>query len=834
MSSTPNNDVEQMYQELTQAFSPFIAWKAAVPPHQGKETTTQGFISENSFDGVSSIMQQPVGTPLRHLLPRSGSPRTITCTHGTSKRNVVISDKSDHVGRCDEASAYGGNSFSGKGDRHNGSSAIEERLTHILRRHRTMAESIELDNASASIDGLNEEIKHLTTMEWSPHAGNGGDEVNGSFPTNISSSSSSYSCWLCGAPCSNALGWLNAPNIFRRPIVARARPHLLQANDRSTTHSTTISLLTLCRRCGDVCDSLLNAPYEEVLRIANEGNRMAAARTPLFICFLRSYKSLIHFLASEAKLDNEGAETFAECPLETRVSILQRMIGMVESYVRVEGHASCDGNVRGSIKTPSDLEERHLYERELEWLRKQLHMLGYTGLSHKNAVEGPPPNGGNGVDDHEHSTYGHAVISEHQWTIPELGAVTSRSTSLHPNERLSPLLDSRQCRKDTLIVATPQDGQLVQEHEKRRQELVAEARERGSRALDKMIERAVTYRLKRIHNHDVLVSASSATADGTRCHSDGDSGEDKAVTAATATNVYPKNMENKEGVQPSVFLCGGKDADNILMQYFEGKLDKVPRLTIYPHEVSGTFRERAVTATSPSVLRDSGDGQLQMAQTRKEQESILTMSNDLPFCLHTVDNGMIEFTALSREELMKRLRKEIQRRGEAERALRESNAQIAVLEKATDHMSEVILSHRMNSILANHLSSMHQLHRSMVQNCVEITVQKSLFFADEMVILMRQAQNWFYSRPIVCQLGQSARSSDTITSEEERDGREGDEEETEKVRRMNYGDSARTNDGGKKEGIEGRTSVVRDVPITQFPVSLHLKPLHTRTSPSAS
>ncbi|ESS65985.1 hypothetical protein TCDM_05449 [Trypanosoma cruzi Dm28c] len=172
-----------------------------------------------------------------------------------------------------------------------------------------------------------------------------------------------------------------------------------------------------------------------------------------------------------------------------------------------------------------------------------------------------------------------------------------------------------------------------------------------------------------------------------------------------------------------------EDPDNILLHYFEGRLEDLPKFKLFSVDAT---RGVGSNECLPQPFRHVP------GTHRSSCGDLANVSSDV--VLVAADDAAA--VSMDTEGLLKHLREEQKRREESEAALRESHQKIAALEKATDHISGLALD--LEYVLEEQLAGMWRFLRNTTQGCVDVMMQKSLLFSDEMAALMCQAQRQAY------------------------------------------------------------------------------------------
>ncbi|KEG07152.1 hypothetical protein DQ04_10731010 [Trypanosoma grayi] len=402
-----------------------------------------------------------------------------------------------------------------------------------------------------------------------------------------------------------------------------------------------------------------------------------------------------------------------EFPSEVQWDVLRQLIGALESALEVNARAPPGGDTDGL-----SCHERDLLAEELAWLQRQLPRIHHdtamherplklsnrisvtAQVGHRTRFDGmhTPSSSLNGISpcSLSHTDQQRGVRSE---MAPQPAGMRVTSSATSTGSRTKP----------------PPPQQLEEEQEKRE---AIPGGERRREALDQMMERALAARVQKGHLSPGLPADKGEALPENR----GSDGAKDSWPAEPIISAVPSNA---------------KDTDNILLRYFEGRLKDLPPFKLLPMEVM------------TSGGKDSNALQLlQGASTALQGPRDATRNTNSPNVMG-VPTGMtlvaadaVDTATIDTASLLERLREEQRRRIEAEDALRESHQRIAALEKVTDHVSELAI--HLNSAVARQLLAMQQLLRAATQSCVEITMQKSLLFSEEMTALMRQTQRHVY------------------------------------------------------------------------------------------
>nr|CCC46698.1 conserved hypothetical protein [Trypanosoma vivax Y486] len=512
-------------------------------------------------------------------------------------------------------------------------------------------------------------------------------------------------CWLCETPSAAAPGWLCAPKLFD------ASPFPLPSELASANSGRLlepISLLTLCPRCCTALSMPGEVPPDIVLQRA-ASTRATLQRTEKYVDFLRNYKMRVEELAASLRLKHSSrpsavrsdkatdGQHFADFPLQAQRGAFQQLVEMLE--FSLQGCVSTlmggqrDTLLGGSRKNmPLSVRERRVLERELAWIQKRQR-------TYARAVTDSTHCQGKYCNDRTNSTVlacsgcSHGDMSRNSNAPLDYSAAGAVSPSLH-GEGVPNSGDGSGDHTTTIAGApspfhVPCDAVNEEERasEKRNQALMARAQERGKKALDRMIERVMTARAAKLKVFETDAGSVEPTKQSASNPPSLGGHEFSSITHSVEAST--------DGGPPA--SNPGSRHDDALRNYFEGRLHVVPDFTAAPMEAGS-----------------SGDNTLQVSTGSQGTHG---------------------------NALWLRLREEERRRIDAEDVRDAYRERIAALERATDHMSELVLHHRMSFTVAQHLSAMGQWLRVVTEWCESITMIKSRVFADEMVSLVRRAQH---------------------------------------------------------------------------------------------
>ncbi|KAF8279816.1 hypothetical protein TcBrA4_0101070 [Trypanosoma cruzi] len=498
-----------------------------------------------------------------------------------------------------------------------------------------------------------------------------------------------WSCWLCETPCARS-GWLNAPELYLGEEEGADMDDYYQHHK----HHLPVTLLTLCSRCSAACSLPADASHASVLRKAG-ATRVLVQRTELFVQFLRGFKRLLESLAAkieETMVSDARAYAGGTRPSlwdfhpDFQSSVMHQLIDMLASTLEADLLQS-----RRQQLDVLSAHERLLLEGERVWLQRQLSTIEENGPSPmwllRTAVV-PLSTAENGIMSHDVS---HA---------PQRG-LQDEWRKLHA--KLRPCFFS----------AKTEPGGW--RHDQRNR--FVQGGEGSNEALQHMMERALTARWHQLGDG----SASLANVTDTPATKD-DKRDNQQLHSPTFVSL-PKDAGG-----------GGarlihEDPDNILLHYFEGRLEDLPKFKLFSVDAT---RGVGSNECLPQPFRHVP------GTHRSSCGDLANVSSDV--VLVAADDAAA--VSMDTEGLLKHLREEQKRREESEAALRESHQKIAALEKATDHISGLALD--LEYVLEEQLAGMWRFLRNTTQGCVDVMMQKSLLFSDEMAALMCQAQRQAY------------------------------------------------------------------------------------------
>lgn len=515
-----------------------------------------------------------------------------------------------------------------------------------------------------------------------------------------------FFCWLCETTCAD-VGWRNAPELYTGTN---------DVGGGRRCHYPSVSSLTLCARCSAACSLPDDAPNELVLRKAGK-TRALAQRSELFVQFVRKFKRLLEILAagvaemtvagprthfrsnSNEDDENSARSSLWDFRLDVQWNVMSQLMDVLASALEAEAPALC----HRSRKIGMSFQERDLLKEELAWLEAQWARMHQSDDSRTGGRQHPAAR----LFRTPHSGSVHRVLS------PRSEEAFSSGAS-HYFQR-----DARNVRRAQEAELRLVSPSTAAGHGWRRERRSDVCRGEGSRAaLDKMMERALTAELRR--GDDGV----SPLTRGRGVSVDGKCGDDKRIVqgpqlAAGATRVVPLTQ----------------DSDDILMRYFEGQLEDLPRINMFSVNFSaietrnaqGVFRRSF--RTPRGALRRSNDDPASDAPG---------LSPDAALTAADVSGA----APMDATFLLGALRAEQRRRERAEEALREGHRKIADLEMATDRMCGLILEQ--DSVVAHIFGGMQEHLRVAMRLFVDFAMQKSLLFSDEMFFLMRQTQHEAY------------------------------------------------------------------------------------------
>ncbi|EKF26642.1 hypothetical protein MOQ_009658 [Trypanosoma cruzi marinkellei] len=498
-------------------------------------------------------------------------------------------------------------------------------------------------------------------------------------------------CWLCETPCARP-GWLNAPELYVGEEEGVDMDDYIHHSH--SHHHLPVTLLTLCSRCSAACSLPADASHAAVLRKAG-ATRVLLQRTEMFVHFLRGFKRLLESLATKieelAVLDARVYTGATRSSLwdfhpDFQSSVIHQLIDMLTSTLEADSLQS-----RRQQVDVLSAHERLLLEEEHVWLQRQLSTIEENGPSPmwllRTAVA-PLSTAEKGIMSHDVS---HA---------PQHGA-QDEGRKLHAQLRLC------------FPSAKTEPGGW--RHDQRNP--VVHGGEGSEEALQKMMERALTARW---HHLD---EGSASLANVTETPNTKDEKKEKLQIPSPTFVSLPKDAG---GVGARLIH---DDPDNILLHYFEGRLEDLPKFKLLSVDAT---RGGGNNACLPQPFRHPpGTHRSSCGNSANVSSDVVLVATDAAAA-----------ASMDAEGLLKQLREEQKRREESEAALRESHQKIAALEKATDHISGLALD--LEYVLEEQLERMWRFLRKTSQSCMDVMMQKSLFFSDEMAALMRQAQRQAY------------------------------------------------------------------------------------------
>ncbi|RNF14107.1 uncharacterized protein Tco025E_05941 [Trypanosoma conorhini] len=496
-------------------------------------------------------------------------------------------------------------------------------------------------------------------------------------------------CWLCEAACEEP-GWLNAPAMY---VGAEEAP---EVKDRLPP----VTLLTLCSRCSAACALPAAAPHDEVLRKAG-ATRALLRRTEMFVQFLREYKQLLESLAGTAEkmtLGSATAHAGGAPPLlwdlspDLHASVTQKLTDALTSALETDTLQSH----RRQVPSLSP-QERLLLERERAWLQRRLALMEPREQSPVRLLRT--------ADALPSRLWGPSSAAS---PLPVATGSGAQPHSVSHGPRRSPQYDAK--KLDAMLRLQSPSAKI--EQGTRQQEPpngVLHARETSLEALQQMVGRALTAQWQNLG--DGTASTTTVTDRLAATY-----GEEDAQTL-NSTMITP-TANAAAGAAGSMH----NDPENILLDYFEGRLDELPRFKLF------SLGDGGGKSSSLQNFRNLPGTPKRPCDNPADASSHVVLAAADVAAAAAMDAG----------ELLTQLREERRRRGAAEAALRESQQRIAALEKTTDHISGLALD--LSHILGDHAVAMQRFVRTATQDCVEIVLQKSLLFSDEMAALMRQAQ----------------------------------------------------------------------------------------------
>ncbi|CCD12409.1 unnamed protein product, partial [Trypanosoma congolense IL3000] len=378
MCSRSNNELQLLYQELTQSFSAYGGFLSPSQAPKRVEPLEKSSFDDTSNEGASYVHQQPIGSSCDRAGTKRELARQLSSKQNFQKHIGTAGGGCENEKTCGATTARTRDSSNGYFQRLPKSTFVNERLRSILHRHNKRWDCIDAENMSGGACGLNDDGKQLTTMDWSSHGSNIVEDMDEPIPAS-SSSAYPFACWLCGTPCAMRPGWVDGP-IFFDGKRSSSQFSLAALCKEDVAPSPFISLLTLCGRCSMACSLPSLVAYEIVLQRA-AATHVSAKRTPAFVSFLRGYKAFLESVSSSTRYNVDGHKYFNECSTVTQLNILQQLIGLLESYViGVKRTIFSEGPQSEEQLSTLHPEERHILEGELGLLQRHVQLIKTKSL----------------------------------------------------------------------------------------------------------------------------------------------------------------------------------------------------------------------------------------------------------------------------------------------------------------------------------------------------------------------------------------------------------------------------------------------------------------------